>query len=248
VIRAAIFDFGGTIAYHQDPSGLARAQREAVLLTLTDRGVRPERGEAAWTGMLEKFAQLEHCGVAVSAADAAGLLAAGAMGQDADPDLVATLRSELEEPPGQRAQLALREGALDVLTWLDSCRIRLGLLSNTGFSTGIGNADWMRKADILPLFVADAVLFSDQIGVGKPDAGAFAVALERLGVAAAEAVHIGDDLWFDVYGGRAAGLLTARVAGFTRSRPLPDADLVVGELPELRVALAERLAPIGAEA
>ena len=49
-----------------------------------------------------------------------------------------------------------------------------------------------------------AVVVSGEVGVGKPDAAVFRVALERLG--ADEAVMIGDSLDRDIDGALAAGL------------------------------------------
>jgi putative hydrolase of the HAD superfamily len=50
------------------------------------------------------------------------------------------------------------------------------------------------------------VIDSSQVGVEKPDPRIFRIALERAGVAAAEAVYVGDLYSIDVVGARAAGL------------------------------------------
>jgi putative hydrolase of the HAD superfamily len=50
------------------------------------------------------------------------------------------------------------------------------------------------------------VIDSTRVGAAKPDPRIFAVALKRAGVAAAEAVHVGDMLSTDVAGARAAGI------------------------------------------
>ncbi|MEW6516167.1 MAG: HAD-IA family hydrolase [candidate division FCPU426 bacterium] len=52
----------------------------------------------------------------------------------------------------------------------------------------------------------DFILASAVVGVAKPDPGIFRLALQRAGVAADEALHIGDSLQDDVMGARAAGL------------------------------------------
>lgn len=49
------------------------------------------------------------------------------------------------------------------------------------------------------------VIDSGRVGIEKPDPRIFALALERLGVAAADAVHVGDSRVADVDGARAAG-------------------------------------------
>jgi putative hydrolase of the HAD superfamily len=52
----------------------------------------------------------------------------------------------------------------------------------------------------------DAVVASAAVGAAKPDPAIFAAALDRLGVAPADAVHVGDSLEHDVAGARASGL------------------------------------------
>jgi HAD superfamily hydrolase (TIGR01509 family) len=52
----------------------------------------------------------------------------------------------------------------------------------------------------------DGVLTSAMLGCAKPDAEIFAAALELAGVAAEEAVHVGDSLECDVAGALAAGV------------------------------------------
>jgi putative hydrolase of the HAD superfamily len=50
------------------------------------------------------------------------------------------------------------------------------------------------------------IVDSGAVGVAKPDPGIFAVALERVGVPAANTVHVGDTVWADVEGARRAGV------------------------------------------
>ena len=52
----------------------------------------------------------------------------------------------------------------------------------------------------------DALVVSEEAGVSKPDPAIFAIALQRLGVGAEEAVMVGDSWAADVEGARAAGI------------------------------------------
>ncbi len=52
----------------------------------------------------------------------------------------------------------------------------------------------------------DAIVASSQVGHAKPDPRIFAIALERLGVEAGEALHVGDSESLDIAGAQAAGL------------------------------------------
>jgi putative hydrolase of the HAD superfamily len=52
----------------------------------------------------------------------------------------------------------------------------------------------------------DSITISCEIGAEKPDARMFQAALQAAGVAAVEAVHVGDSAAEDVYGAEAAGM------------------------------------------
>jgi putative hydrolase of the HAD superfamily len=64
--------------------------------------------------------------------------------------------------------------------------------------------DWLAPAGLLEL--VDGVVTSADVGAAKPDPRVFRRALELAGVAAGEAVHVGDSLDKDVWGARAAGI------------------------------------------
>jgi putative hydrolase of the HAD superfamily len=92
-------------------------------------------------------------------------------------------------PDTQPALIALRARGL-----------RLGIVSNfdgrlVGICEGLGIAAHF-----------DTIVMSGRVGYAKPDPRIFAVALERLGITAADAVHVGDSEREDVRGAQAAGL------------------------------------------
>ncbi len=94
-----------------------------------------------------------------------------------------------------RQQVALYPEAHPTLARLAE-RFTLGVLTN-------GNADVRR------IGIADYFRFAcsaEQLGVGKPDPRAFRAALARAGVAAEQAVHIGDHPRDDIAGALGAGL------------------------------------------
>jgi putative hydrolase of the HAD superfamily len=64
--------------------------------------------------------------------------------------------------------------------------------------------DWLGPPGLLGL--VDGVVTSAEVGVAKPDARVFERALEVAGVAAADAIHVGDSPDNDVRGARAAGI------------------------------------------
>jgi len=80
-------------------------------------------------------------------------------------------------------------------------RYRLGLVTN-----GLDRVQRsrLRAARLDPFF--DVVVTSESCGFAKPDPRILHVALEALGVAAAEALYVGDDLQIDGTAARAAGV------------------------------------------
>jgi HAD superfamily hydrolase (TIGR01509 family) len=109
----------------------------------------------------------------------------------------------------------------EVLRGLSEQGVRIGVVSNIAF-------------DIRPAFAAlgvdgcvDEFVLSFEVGAVKPDPKIFTTALERLGVAAADTVMIGDSEEADG-GARAVG------CGFILVDPLPTAERPDGLLTALR--------------
>jgi putative hydrolase of the HAD superfamily len=91
---------------------------------------------------------------------------------------------------------------------LDRARVsglRLAIVSNSE-----GQLESVLEANGLA-GTAHAVIDSGVIGVEKPDPGIFRVALDRLGVRADRALHLGDVYALDIVGARSAGLRAALV-------------------------------------
>lgn len=91
-----------------------------------------------------------------------------------------------------------------VLRWLEDRNMAVALICNTGLTPGFGLRRFLAKEGIAKYF--DLMLFSDEVGIRKPNPGIFQMATQRLGVKAFEIVHIGDNLKSDVWGAKNAGL------------------------------------------
>jgi putative hydrolase of the HAD superfamily len=100
-----------------------------------------------------------------------------------------------------------------------------------------GNAD-VERTPLQGLF--DHALNAAAVGAMRPDPALFRAALERAGVDAAAALHVGDDPVNDVAAARTLGLHTAWVNRAGRAFPadLPRADVEVTELGALAAWLA----------
>src|SRR5450432_4495554 len=90
------------------------------------------------------------------------------------------------------------EGVVEHLRDLAATGVAIGVVSNADGSV----AATLRRCGI-PF---DVVIDSTVVGFVKPEPEIFALALERLDVAARDAVHVGDMVSADVHGAHAAGV------------------------------------------
>ena len=133
----------------------------------------------------------------------------------------------------REARVAPFPGALETLAELRRRGHALGLLTNGGAKLQRAK---LERYDIARCF--DVVRIEGEVGVGKPEAAAFAGALTALGASGEPAMMIGDDLDADVAGGSNAGLATVWVdhagAGPPSRTPHPSSpDHVIRALAEL---------------
>ncbi len=117
--------------------------------------------------------------------------------------------------------------------------VSLGIVSNTGRTPGLILRRVLERHGLLDYF--GTISYSDEVGFRKPEARIFRVTLERAGVPAGEAVHIGDNPDADVVGAQGVGMRAAHyTAGFRR--PSAEADLLIPDLGMLADAVF-RIAP-----
>ena len=100
----------------------------------------------------------------------------------------------------------LNPDAQSVLEALSESGRRIGLICNTGFTPGFALRQFLDSEEVLDYF--SFLAFSDEIGFRKPDARIFHLAARKLKVEPYEAVHVGDNLRLDVWGGMNAGFKT----------------------------------------
>ncbi len=126
-----------------------------------------------------------------------------------------------KEPPRLDAEAA------PTLAWLRDQGKRVGLISNVGRTPGVALRRFLAKEGLSGFF--DAMLFSDEVRVRKPSREIFQMAAEKLGVAPAEILHVGDNLKADVWGARNAGMkavLLSSEAGRDREAEADPSSLV----------------------
>ncbi len=146
-------------------------------------GARPDDDRGWWWALVGRV--LDACG--------------SAPGLDRDA-YVSELWSEFTRP----GVWELFPETLEVLAALKG-RVRLGVISNF---------DSRLRTILLNLGVTeffDDIVISSEVGTEKPAARIFSAALVRAGVAASEALHIGDEPEADWLGAECAGLLVFRL-------------------------------------
>jgi putative hydrolase of the HAD superfamily len=129
------------------------------------------------------------------------------LGMDGEVPVPGPLMDALEAAyclPVLSSMPLLNAGARDVLDLLRERGLRLALICNTGRTPGR-----MLRLVFERLGLAGSLRvlsFSDEVGLRKPHPEIFCRTLAALGVAPAEAAHVGDDVTTDVAGARGVGM------------------------------------------
>ncbi len=111
--------------------------------------------------------------------------------------------------------------ALDLLHTLRQSGLKLSIITNGRTE---GQASVLEQLGLLPLI--DDVLISEEVGISKPDPRIYTLALERLGVSAAETWFVGDSPKNDVWGPQQVGIRAAFLpTGHALNGETPDAVL-----------------------
>lgn len=127
-------------------------------------------------------------------------------------------------------------GMVELARELGRRGVTVAVLSN---SEG-GLAELLADIGIADAFAA--IIDSGRVGFEKPDRRIFDYALEAVGAAGAEAIHIGDSWDADIVGARAAGwraIWYGSLAFGRRVSPVDDPSIAIARDPsEVRAALA----------
>lgn len=190
-LRAVLFDAGNTLIaldYPRLASGIASATGRPV-------GVDELRARAAEAAVWLEQGQGGEQERAVTFLESLFLLCG------VRPEELAAVRAEVVRLHRERhLWIGVEPGTPEALARLRAAGLRLGVVSNSD-----GKVEHALEAAGLREYF-DVVVDSSVAGVEKPDPRIFAVALDALGVAPAEAVYVGDVYDVDAVGARAAGL------------------------------------------
>jgi putative hydrolase of the HAD superfamily len=203
--RALLFDAGFTLTFHDGARLAAYAARAGV----TADGAALERAERA---LREEYREIE--GVVMRTHHDGGfswherlyrrLLALSETPGTPDA-LDGAAAVMLREHRASNAWRRIGPGVRESLERLRGAGFKLAVVSNSE-----GTIEQMLiEIDLRPLF--ETVVDSTVVGFTKPDPRIYALALERLGVAPADALMVGDSPSADVDGPRAAGIRAALI-------------------------------------
>ncbi len=143
-------------------------------------------------------------------------------------------RSLLEADPGP----TLIDGAAEAVQRLAQ-RYRLGVISDSGLSTGRTLRHFLRRDGLLDCFTCTT--FSDEAGVSKPHTRIFQITLDRLGARPPEAVHLGDLTHSDIAGAKAVGMQAVRLtANYDDANRSVEPDAVVNSYAEFEAWLEKQ--------
>ena len=133
-----------------------------------------------------------------------------------------------------REAYRLYEDALELLVWL-SGRLALGLITNGAGDTQREKLLWFGLERYF-----DVIAISGEIGAAKPDAELFRFALDKLAISPEDAWYVGDNLYSDVAGAKAAQLTAVWLNrnGAQRNAGDPEPDLEVVSLMDLLTVVA----------
>ena len=235
-VEAVTFDVGSTLL--ADAKGEERREKSRALKHwLKDHGLRDKderRHVLSVAARSWSVSDVESATVAEKAAES----------------IVASLPLPVVESERQRLQALLADiyqdgpyyaadGVHAALRSLKRRGIALGVVSNRGARPGRLMTLQLEALGLMEFFDRNAVVWSDEVGVSKPDPRIYLACLRVLGVAPERAAHVGDVKAKDVAGARELGITTIRYAGI-RDDPGegPEADIVISSFEQLEDALS----------
>ena len=232
-LRAVTFDCWSTLLVERDWS-VAHALRVDALVEAAKRaGRESDRAElsgvfdAAWNRHIARWTRGVASGAAEIARDALGIL-----GLSEESAGFAALVTSWEEASHSGAVEAV-DGTHAHLAFLSGAGLRLGVICDTGLTPGRVVRRLLHDAGLLTYF--DVCVFSDEVGVPKPDPRIFHTALEALAADASHTAHVGDLLRTDVAGARGVGMASIRIrAVYDDPSEQPEADLLADSHAQLQ--------------
>ena len=238
MIRALIFDFGGTL----DGNGVHWLERTYQFIqkhhpeitreefNIADRAAVTEfaLGDSAVDGSYQEGSMLPEGVVATDTTAARCTLRETADAIAARIFQRLGLTEQLKDEYVEWFCNGVSESLAENRRWLATLHgtYKLAVISNN-----FGNTrGWCDEYQLSPLL--DVIIDSTVFGVTKPDPSIFETALSELGVAPAEAIYVGDSYKADMIGAKNVGMWTAWMVG-NQTKECPDLSVVDVQLSHL---------------
>ena len=233
---AVTFDCWNTLLCEEDWHEAHRRRVDALFHAAREAGARIEMEQAAraFDAGWQRHIDLWNAGIASGAREVAtwAMRALGALPHGGTFELLVAHF----ENASHSSRVVPLEGAIATIDALARAGVPAALICDTGLSPGRVVREHLARLGLLDGLRAQ--LFSDEVGVPKPDERIFRAALDALGVEGPGAWHVGDLLRTDVAGARNVGMRSVRLrAVYDDPAELPEADSVAASHAELRTLL-----------
>ena len=243
-IKAVTFDLWETLLFERDGSNLQRtlARCRNLAGALTNLGIQtsPEQVDVALKGMISSILKVWEKDKDVSHLDQLRLIVeAVSHGTVVIKDEWIDELSIAYVSPIFEVRPYLNPDARDALESLQRRRKSMALICNTGLTPGIVLRKLLAEEGVAEYF--DLMLFSDEVGIRKPDPAIFHLVASRLKMEPTEIVHVGDNLKTDVWGARKAGFKAIHFRCEEGHDKIAEAD------PNSLVSISRRLGGLEAE-
>jgi putative hydrolase of the HAD superfamily len=243
-LEAVLFDYGHTLIYFDDrPHSALVDAYEKVNRLLADT---LESEVPAAQVLIEKVSravddeiQRDYAAGRPEEVEIAGIYDAAlrGLGLKLEPDLIERVM-ELEQE-GWLKSVHVGPDVISTLVELRDHGLRLGIVSNAAYLPRL------MKGQLAALGLAryfDAVTFSSEVGVRKPQREIYANALKKLGADPSRTLFVGDRVREDVQGPKALGMRAVLTREWRQEDDPGVADFVIQRLGELP-AIVSRLGP-----
>lgn len=136
----------------------------------------------------------------------------------------------------------LHKDVKSVLQRLKENGLKVALVSNTGATPGNMLRVYLARLGILEYF--DCLVFSDEHQIAKPNPELFSIALERLETMPEQAVHVGDQIYFDCDGAKQAGMKAVLLDGIVQhvdpSQCIFTPDIIIPDIGQVPYVIAHK--------
>lgn len=239
-LRGLLFDLWGTLILDVPERSRPRQERRVQLVRseLGSHGMSLDFDtvDRALLAAMASLTALQDSGRELGRGGRARLFASELAGLGYPQPPAASLEAIEEAITAMPLELAplLEPHAQGVLQQAKSLGLATALVCNAGLTTAPALRALLESLGLVSYF--DALVFSDELGVAKPNPLIFDAALQAVSLAARDCAFVGDSPHNDIHGAQSAGLFAVQIGARARDgiRPQASIETLAGLLPVLR--------------